>query len=400
MRCANSIRLRGYCQWLLAALSAAALLVSAATAQTAATAQPSEASPDDIRAPGADQVWLVGGDRMSGQVLNRAFELRAPYGELRLDRGLVASLEFDAGVTGQVRVLTVSGDRLTGRLQPPEIQFQSNSGERVVLPGEKLSKIVLGRRESGPAGSAAGPPAKIPGFVWIPPGQFKLGTPAEEAGRDPDEGPLTHVTIRQGFWMSQHEVTQAEYQRETGLNPSTTVGDPKRPVEKVNWFEAMDYCHKVTQRAEQEGYLPRQHVVRLPTEAEWEYACRSGTTTRFSYGDDLNGTQLSEYAWFTRNSDSATHPAGSKRPNPWGLFDLHGNVWEWCLDRWEDGLPGGSITNAAVSAKGSLRVARGGSWLYEAKACRSGNRDDYSPWDRCSDIGFRVVIAPVPGAGE
>jgi formylglycine-generating enzyme required for sulfatase activity len=147
--------------------------------------------------------------------------------------------------------------------------------------------------------------------------------------------------------------------------------------------------------AETDGLLPKGYAYRLPTEAEWEYACRAGTATRFSYGDDRSDARLGEYAWFMHNSDSTTQPVGLKQPNPWGLHDMHGNVWEWCLDRWEGALPGGCITNSPVAPQGNLRTARGGSWLYGGNACRSSNRDDYSPWNRCSDIGFRVVLAPV-----
>jgi formylglycine-generating enzyme required for sulfatase activity len=222
-----------------------------------------------------------------------------------------------------------------------------------------------------------------------------MGSPTEEVGRDLDEGPVTRVTIPRGFWLGRHEVTQAEFQRVMGANPSINTGDAARPVERITWYEAMDYCTRLTRASEVEGLLPTNHVFRLPTEAEWEYACRAGTQTRFSNGDDLGEIDLPRFAWFARNSESMTHRVGGKEPNPWGAFDLHGNVWEWCLDRWEGGLPGGAITNQPVSAKGPLRSARGGSWLYEARSCRSANRDDYGPSNRCGDVGFRVVIAPV-----
>jgi formylglycine-generating enzyme required for sulfatase activity len=233
-------------------------------------------------------------------------------------------------------------------------------------------------------------------MVWIAPGEFMMGSPPDESGRDPDEGPQTRVVIPDGFWIQQNEVTQSDYQQLMGANPSSNVGT-NFPVEKVTWFEAVSYCGRLTERDLEAGRLPEGYAYRLPTEAEWEFACRAGTTTRFSHGQDANDAELKEFAWFTRNSESNTHPVGTRRPNPWGLHDLHGNVWEWCLDRWEGGLPGGVITNQPAASKGNLRVGRGGSWLYEAKACRSANRDDYSPWNRCSDVGFRVVLAPVGG---
>jgi formylglycine-generating enzyme required for sulfatase activity len=234
-------------------------------------------------------------------------------------------------------------------------------------------------------------------MVWVTPGEFTMGSPPEEIGRDPDEGPLTRVVFPQGFWISRHEVTQAEYQRVMQTNPSSTVGT-NLPVEKVSWFDAVNYCSRLTGIEEGAGHLPEGFAYRLPTEAEWELACRARTTTRFSYGDDPSDSELKDFAWFTRNSESAAHAVGSRRPNAWGIYDMHGNVWEWCLDRWEGALPGGTVTNQPVSSKGNLRVARGGSWLYEARACRSANRDDYSPWNRCSDLGFRVVLAPLDSA--
>lgn len=235
----------------------------------------------------------------------------------------------------------------------------------------------------------------VAGMVWIPAGTFTMGSPLDEAGRDQDEGPQTRVTLSHGFWMGAHEVTQGEYRTVMGTNPSVDRGSSDLPVEKVSWYDAMEYCARLTKKAQTLGRLPAGCFYRLPTEAEWEYACRAGTTTRFSYGDDRGDLHLGDYAWFTRNSQSATHPVETLRPNPWGLYDMHGNVWEWCLDRWESSLPGGSVTNFPSSAEGPLRVARGGSWLYEAKACRSANRDDYSPSNRCSDVGFRVVLAPM-----
>ena len=232
-------------------------------------------------------------------------------------------------------------------------------------------------------------------FVWIGPGEFKMGSPSNEPGRELDEGPQAKVQFETGFWMAKYEVTQGEFERMMGRNPSPWTEDPNVPVVKVNWFEAVDYCTKLTKLWVTESRLPRGYAFRLPTEAEWEYACRAGTATRFSFGEDKTESELEGYAWFARNSDFMAHPVGKKKPNPWGLYDMHGNVLEWCLDHFE--RPGESSGRGipAEAASGGLRVARGGSWLYEAKACRSANRDDYNPSNRCSDIGFRVVLAPL-----
>jgi formylglycine-generating enzyme required for sulfatase activity len=248
-----------------------------------------------------------------------------------------------------------------------------------------------------PATAGPGSLRAIAGMVWIAPGRFVMGSPTEEAGRDFDEAPLTEVTLTRGFWMGEREVTQAEFKAVTGANPSQFVGDPTLPVERVSWREAVSYCENLNQRWAAEGRLPEGHAFRLPTEAEWEYACRAGTTTRFSHGDDPDARRLSEFAWFGDNSDSTSHPVGTRRPNPWGLCDLPGNVLEWCQDA-AAAYPGGSVTNyVGQSGRSLLRVARGGSWLYGASAARSANRDTYTETTRCSDLGFRVVLAPVSG---
>jgi formylglycine-generating enzyme required for sulfatase activity len=178
-----------------------------------------------------------------------------------------------------------------------------------------------------------------------------------------------------------------------GENPSLFLGDTRRPVERVRHREAMEYCRRLTRLQDANGELPEGYAYRLPTEAEWEHACRAGTTTRFSHGDDPQGHTLEAYAWFSANSGSSPQPVGTRQPNPWGLHDLHGNVLEWCLDGAGAALPGGEVVDYVAPPDGILRVARGGSWLYGAKACRSANRDSYGEANRGSDLGFRVVLA-------
>jgi formylglycine-generating enzyme required for sulfatase activity len=379
--------------------------------------------------PNSRWIRLKNGDWCSGQLLPGALTFTTTGGPVPLSLIDIASLTFGTNAANPMTVILNNGQTLYGSLaledltilldvgiklnvykdylvsirtspdSPPELLVAAVPPADLGAQGVPAAKSALTNQV--PAGTAA-PGAvasssnstNVEGMVWIPAGQFTMGSPLDEPGRDQDEGPPTRVTIPQGFWIGKCEVTQAEYLAIIGTNPSLDRGDLSRPVEKVNWYEAMEYCARLTRQQQEAGRLPAGFFYRLPTEAEWEYACRAGTTTRFSYGDDKGELHLGDYAWFARNSQSATHPVASRQPNPWGLYDMHGNVWEWCLDRWESSLLGGSITNSPISADGTLRAARGGSWLYEAKACRSANRDDYGPSNRCSDVGFRVVLAP------
>ena len=236
-------------------------------------------------------------------------------------------------------------------------------------------------------------PTAAAGYVWLPPGRFTMGSPASEVDRGSNEGPQTVVILAHGFYMGQHEVTQGEYQAVMGSNISYFTGDLNRPAESVNWFDARDYCANLTQQERTAGRLPAGWVYRLPTEAEWEYAARAGTTTRFSFGDDAGYTKLGEYAWYSSNSGSATHAVQTKKPNSWGLYDMAGNVWEWCSD-WNGSYPGGSVIDPVGPASGSYRVGRGGSWYSDGRHCRSAIRASQTPDFRYNIVGFRAVLAP------
>ena len=230
-------------------------------------------------------------------------------------------------------------------------------------------------------------------WAWLRPGTFIMGSPPTEQDRAGDEGPQMAVTLTKGFWMSRHEVTQGEYQAVTGRYPSAFTGDLNRPVEQVNWIDATNYCARLTAQERAAGRLPAGWAYRLPTEAEWEYAARAGTTTRFSYGDDPGYSQLSNYAWYSSNSATSTQPVGGKQPNPWGLYDVSGNVWEWCLD-WYRTYPGGSATDPVGPGSGSNRVLRGGGWWNNGQVCRSAHRrGNRTPDARGNGIGFRAVLA-------
>lgn len=231
-------------------------------------------------------------------------------------------------------------------------------------------------------------------MVFIPPGTFRMGSPADEVDRNDSEGPQTAVTISRGFWMGKCEATQGEYSAVRGSNPSYFTGDTNRPVEQVTWYNATNYCAALTQRERLAGRVATNAVYRLPTEAEWEYACRGWTSTRFSYGEDIGYTNLTNYAWYVDTSGDTTHPAGEKLPNPWGLYDMHGNLWEWCQDWRSNNLPGGIAVDPRGPDAGSLRVIRGGGWSGNAAYCRSAFRFSEYPGGKADYIGFRVVLAP------
>jgi formylglycine-generating enzyme required for sulfatase activity len=231
--------------------------------------------------------------------------------------------------------------------------------------------------------SAIPPPPTTPpatNLVWIPSGAFDMSG--------------TKVWLTKGFWMGKYEVTQAEYQSVMTNNPSNWKGS-NLPVEQVTWDEAVLYCQRLTARERAAGRIGANQAYRLPTEAEWEYGCRAGTTTQFSYGDDSNYVRLGFYAWYSGNAGGRTHEVGLKGPNRWGLFDMHGNVWEWCQD-WYGGLPGGAVTDPQGPPSGSSRVLRGGSWDYDGSYCTSSYRGSSTPSSRFINLGFRVALVQVP----
>jgi formylglycine-generating enzyme required for sulfatase activity len=231
-------------------------------------------------------------------------------------------------------------------------------------------------------------------LVFIPPGTFRMGSPTNEPDRSLDEGPQTAVTISHGFWMGKYEATQGEYLALMGRNPSNFSGDTNRPVEMVSWFDATNYCSKLTQQERAAGRIATNSVYRLPTEAEWEYAARGWTSTRFSYGDDPGYTDLANYAWYADNSGGTTHPVGQLLPNPWGLYDMAGNVLEWCQDKWAL-LPGGIALDPQGPASGANRLFRGGSLFGPAAGMRSAFRSfNLPPATTSPNLGLRVVLTP------
>ncbi len=219
-------------------------------------------------------------------------------------------------------------------------------------------------------------------FVLIPNGEFMMGSPSGERGTDGDESPVHKVTIGEPFYLGKYEVTQEQWQKVMGNNPSYFKGD-SLPVERVSWEEAQEFIKKLNEMEKSDKY-------RLPSEAEWEYACQAGNSARYSFGYDVSS--LGEYAWYDENSGDKTQPVGQKNPNLWGLYDMHGNVWEWVQDGWHDSYYGApSDGSARESESNSLKVRRGGSWEGSAGYCRTANRGNSGSGYRSSGLGFRVL---------
>ena len=223
-------------------------------------------------------------------------------------------------------------------------------------------------------------------LVLIHPGSFTMGSPDDEVGRVRNE--TSHeVTLSKSYYLGANEVTQGDYEKVMGANPSNFKGS-KNPVETVNWDDAVSFCKKLSEMPEEKA---AGRSYRLPTEAEWEYACRAGSTTSYSFGETAES--LGEYAWYDQNAGNKTRLVGEKKPNRWGLYDMHGNVWEWCQD-WYADHPPDALTHPQGPNEGSKRVLRGGGWYNDAGYCRSADRHGYNPLNHLNSLGFRVALSP------
>jgi formylglycine-generating enzyme required for sulfatase activity len=251
-------------------------------------------------------------------------------------------------------------------------------------------------------GKVAGEPLVIPvqgidiRFQWCPAGSFQMGSPSSEKGRNSNEDSVK-VTHSQGFWMMETECWQALWVAVMGSPKSSEwtqeygVGD-KYPAYYISHDEATQFARKLNQLLEAEGIIAG-YEVRLPTEAQWEYAVRAGSTTVYCFGDDEK--KLGDYAWYDENSGNKNHPVGTKKPNVWGIHDGHGSVWEWCSDWYDSKYPKGPLTDPVGPSTGSDRVSRGGSWDYGAAGCRSAVRFGYDPSFRYRRLGFRLALSRV-----
>ncbi len=289
--------------------------------------------------------------------------------------------------------------------------------------------------KSGADGKTEGTPKKLAvdlgggvkmEMVLIPAGEFMMGSPESEKGHDEDEGPFHRIKITKPYYLGIHEITQGQWEKLMGTTPwrDKLYAKPNstHAVSDVCWYAAVEFCVKLS---EKEGLRPCYRIssiklkddgtidsaklevlssgtgYRLPTEAQWEYACRAGTKTRFSFGDDES--QLGDYAWWgglvvgngNCVNEKYPHSVGQKKANAFGLYDMHGNVWEWCADWYDEDYYGKSpAVDPEGPSSGSSRVGRGGGWDYGARYCRSAYRSIFSPGYRDYFLGFRVALVP------
>ena len=266
---------------------------------------------------------------------------------------------------------------------------EAEQKERARLAAEAKAKAEADRRELTQKLQATTAGAQVnllltdavaQSFALIPAGRFTMGSASSEVDRSSDESQV-EVSLSQPFWLAKTEVTQAQWEAVMGSNPSEFKG-PNLPVENVSWEDAQAYLTMLNEK----GVLPDGWKFALPTEAQWEYACRAGEKGPYS------GGTLDEVGWYGDNSGNQTHEVGQKKPNAWGLHDMHGNVWEWCADWYEDTLKGGA--DPAGPSSGDHRVYRGGSWDLVASDCRAANRHRYDPGHRYNLLGFRPALVP------
>jgi formylglycine-generating enzyme required for sulfatase activity len=219
-------------------------------------------------------------------------------------------------------------------------------------------------------------------LIEIPAGEFEMGSSLEEKDRFDHESPVHKVTIKTPFYLGRAAVTQKQWKAVMGNNPSHFKGE-NLPVEMISWKDAQRFVEKLNAKESTDKY-------RLPSEAEWEYACRAGTVTRYFFGNDE--AKLDEFAWYAENSGSKTHLICQKKPNPWGLYDMYGNVWEWVSDEFHEDYNGAPLDGTSWNNKNiPEKVSRGGSWFCTPNFCRSVSRFKRDPENRIGNLGFRLL---------
>ena len=337
------------------------------------------------------------------------------------EEGNVSAQVFPSGKNGVSQVeegetetqdanQSVPGFFLPRKIDPPLDQENSHSDNGKLLPRviqplppqEKeppeqpkgdLEDTAIEKEIEIPTGKTFEWPEMKLKMPWIPPGSFLMGSLESEKDRDPDEFPRKLRKISEGFWLSSREVSQSLYSMITKENPSRYGLDHQFPAENVNWLEATDFCNKITDRARTLKVISDRYFFSLPTEAEWEYACRAGTQTPFSFGETLIGNQANfKDTQSPERSNFINSPSrvGSYLPNQWGLFDMHGNVAEWTSSAYNSYSIDPQVQRPLV--KGSYRAVRGGAWNNFPKFCRSAYRNKFLPSFRSSGVGLRISL--------
>ncbi|MDX1963033.1 MAG: SUMF1/EgtB/PvdO family nonheme iron enzyme [Pirellulales bacterium] len=273
--------------------------------------------------------------------------------------------------------------------EPKEVQPISSASKH--LPDDVKAALEKARLSSAEAAKAQADKAITNSvgmkLMPIPKGQLQMGSGGSSRFKEARH----EVTITRDYYMGAFEVTQGQYLKLIGNNPSHfqgyQVGDSSNhPVDQVSWEDAVEFCKKLSELPEEKA---AGRVYRLPTEAEWEHACRAGSNAPFSFG----GLELADdHGWFSSNSQGKTHPVGKKDPNAWGLHDMHGNVNEWCSD-WAGDYPEGAVTDPTGPQKGDFRIFRGGNWMFDAVIFKSGVRSSFPPSVRSDYVGFRVALS-------
>lgn len=301
------------------------------------------------------------------------------------------SLDF-CGVVDWSLLLGALGHHVGGEKIPPSPPF-TKGGVKSVVSNQPVWASDAGQDQYGRYADLVvkGVTQK---FRWIEPGTFWMGSPTSEAEREPDwAGKETRhqVTLTKGYWLADSTCTQALWKTVLGSNPANFKDSANNPVETVSWDDAQEFLQTLNSMVSGLG-------VRLPTEAQWEYACRAGTNTPFSFGDNITPEQVN----YDGNNPYAngkkglyrqkTVPVKSLPANTWGLFEMHGNVWEWCQDAWQEKLPAEPITDPEGSGAGVGRVVRGGSWYGNGRGVRSAIRRGLAPDVRSGNIGFRLAL--------
>jgi formylglycine-generating enzyme required for sulfatase activity len=326
---------------------------------------------------------------------------KALAGAVVEDLGAEAHLldQVTRAVTAEERLLGLVKDaKADGVVNADEARRILEAGEQclAVNPASERAKLLVGQakgiveREAQQQLIRAAERLKLPPIQnsigiklkLLPAGMFTMG----QAGGNSDETPH-QVTLTKPFYIGVYEVTNAQWQAVMGSVPSKCK-EADRPVEQVSWGDAKEFCRKLSALAEERK---AGRVYRLPTEAEWEYACRAGTTTKYCFGNDESG--LGDFGWFNGNAGGETHPVGGKKPNAWGLFDMHGNVFEWCSD-WYGAYPKGVASDPQGPSGGLFRVRRGGNWITPAGSCRSAFRVSSGTSIRIAGLGFRLALSP------